>query len=75
MKYYKGFLDKEWVRKQLRKQGIELRGKPLTDFCYKVQSYVETEESVNDIIETIVRRDKLTQDLKYYMSGGSTARL
>jgi hypothetical protein len=58
MEYYKGFLDKEWIRKQLRKQGIELRGKPLTDFCYEVQGYVETEDNVNDIIATIIKHDK-----------------
>lgn len=58
MDYYKGFLDKEWIRKQLRKQNIELRGKPLTDFCYKIQSLIETEDNVNDIIETILKYDK-----------------
>lgn len=56
MKYYKGYLDKEWVRKQLRKKEIELKDTQLTNFLNEVEDEVMKENQIEDTIKSVVKR-------------------
>lgn len=57
MRYYKGYLDKEWVRAQTRKLGLEIRGLELTEFCEKIEYEIGMEMphlKMEDIIKQVV---------------------
>ena len=64
MKYYKGYLDKEYVRKQLHNNGKELWGQLLTEFMYELEKKIELEMGykIDDIVrDTFIKNKTLDE--------------